>query len=205
METTSNESKKTAPSKRKSGQSVESGGNNVGKLDQAAMTLDDLERLLQLLSTNNVTEFELERSAERLVLKRGGAVATSYVAVSEALPVAAPVTAAVPAVVAASPVAAPAAQTGSTNGQPATPLKKYNEISSPMVGTFYRRPAIDAEPFVEIGDFVKKGDVLCIVEAMKLMNEIESEISGKVVEICLDDAQMVEYGEVLFRIDPSAS
>ena len=72
-----------------------------------------------------------------------------------------------------------------------------------MVGTFYRRPAIDAEPYVEVGDMVKKGDVLCIIEAMKLMNEIESDVSGKVVEILLEDGQMVEYGEVLFRVDPN--
>ena len=81
-----------------------------------------------------------------------------------------------------------------------TPL---NEVSSPMVGTFYRKPAVDAEPYVSVGDTVKKGQVLCIVEAMKLMNEIECECSGKVAEICLDDGQMVEFGEVLFRIEPA--
>jgi acetyl-CoA carboxylase biotin carboxyl carrier protein len=70
-----------------------------------------------------------------------------------------------------------------------------------MVGTFYRRPAVDAEAYVNVGDSVKKGDVLCIVEAMKLMNEIESEVSGKIVEICLEDGQMVEYGEVIFKIE----
>lgn len=76
------------------------------------------------------------------------------------------------------------------------------EVKSPMVGTFYRKPAVDAKSFVEIGDFVKKGDVLCIIEAMKLMNEIESEVSGVVAEICLEDGKMVEYGEVIFRIEP---
>ena len=77
------------------------------------------------------------------------------------------------------------------------------EITSPMVGTFYRKPAVDAEPYVEVGDTVKKGDVLCIVEAMKLMNEIVSEHSGKISEICLADSKMVEYGEVLFKIEPN--
>jgi acetyl-CoA carboxylase biotin carboxyl carrier protein len=71
-----------------------------------------------------------------------------------------------------------------------------------MVGTFYRRPAVDAEPYVQVGDIVKKGDVLCIVEAMKLMNEIESTVGGRVTEICVEDAELVEYGEVLFRIEP---
>lgn len=77
------------------------------------------------------------------------------------------------------------------------------EVRSPMVGTFYRRPAVDAEPYVSVGDTVKKGDVLCIVEAMKLMNEIETDIAGKIVEVSLEDGQMVEYGEVLFRIEPN--
>ncbi len=70
-----------------------------------------------------------------------------------------------------------------------------------MVGTFYRRPAVDADPYVEVGDVVKKGDVLCIVEAMKLMNEIESDLAGRIVEVCLEDGKMAEYGEVLFRIE----
>lgn len=70
-----------------------------------------------------------------------------------------------------------------------------------MVGTFYKRPSPDAKPYVQVGDMVQKGDVLCIVEAMKLMNEIESDVSGRVIEICLDDSQMVEYGEVLFRVE----
>jgi acetyl-CoA carboxylase biotin carboxyl carrier protein len=76
------------------------------------------------------------------------------------------------------------------------------EARSPMVGTFYRKPAVDAAPYVEVGDIVKKGDALCIVEAMKLMNEIESEVNGRIVQVCLQDGQMVEYGEVLFRIEP---
>lgn len=84
--------------------------------------------------------------------------------------------------------------------------KKANlqEIKSPMVGTFYRAPAPDAKPYVEVNQFITAGQVLCIVEAMKLMNEIEAEIPGKIVEICVENAQPVEYGQVLFRIDPNA-
>ena len=84
-----------------------------------------------------------------------------------------------------------------------TEESNHLEITSPMVGTFYRKPAVDADAYVEVGDVVKKGDVLCIVEAMKLMNEIVSEHSGKISEICLADAKMVEYGEVLFKIEPN--
>ena len=78
--------------------------------------------------------------------------------------------------------------------------EKYNEIKSPMVGTFYSKSSPKAEPFVKVGDKVKKGQVVCIVEAMKLMNEIESEFDGEVVEICKKDEDMVEYGSVLFKI-----
>ena len=101
------------------------------------------------------------------------------------------------------PQAAPAPQPAAPERQVVAVQPSANgfrEVNSPMVGTFYRRPAVDAEPYVEVGDTVKKGDVLCIVEAMKLMNEIESDIAGTIVEICLEDGQMVEYGEVLFKI-----
>ena len=81
--------------------------------------------------------------------------------------------------------------------------KKYHEIKSPIVGTFYRAPSPDAEPYIEVGQTVKPGDVLCIVEAMKLMNEIESDVAGKVVKVVVDNAKPVEYGQVLFLIDPS--
>ncbi|HEY5649528.1 MAG TPA: acetyl-CoA carboxylase biotin carboxyl carrier protein, partial [Nitrospiria bacterium] len=77
-------------------------------------------------------------------------------------------------------------------------------LNSPVVGTFFRAPAPDADPYAEVGDQVKKGDVLCIIEAMKLMNEIESECDGKIVAILVENAQAVEYGEPLFRIEPGS-
>jgi acetyl-CoA carboxylase biotin carboxyl carrier protein len=79
---------------------------------------------------------------------------------------------------------------------------KGNEIASPIVGTFYRAPAPDAAPYVEVGQIVEKGQVLCIVEAMKLMNEIEAEYRCKIVEICKENAQPVEFGEALFVVEP---
>lgn len=152
--------------------------------------LDDIKKLLEMLSDNEVSEFRLEREEEKLWLKRGSTVEYVSQPVIQA------------------PVAASSAQVVSMPSAEATPaavvLKKYHEIKSPMVGTFYGRPSPDAELYVNTGDRVKKGDVLCIVEAMKLMNEIEADASGKIVEICLEDAQMVEYGEVLFRIDTAA-
>lgn len=84
-----------------------------------------------------------------------------------------------------------------------TTEKKYHEVRSPIVGTFYRAPAPNADPYVEIGSNVQVGTVLCIIEAMKLMNEIESDVAGRVVKICVENGQPVEYNQCLFMIDPS--
>lgn len=175
----------------------------------------DLRNILQLLEQHDVRDFRLEKGDERISLKRGkddSLTATSYApSYSNSTPqIQAAPSSGTAAFGVLSNTAAPAAPQTVLNvavhppagEQVVTPNKSYKEITSPMVGTFYRRPAVDAEPYVEVGDVVKKGDVLCIVEAMKLMNEIEAEMSGKIVEVCLDDAQMVEYGEVLFRIEP---
>ncbi len=174
------------------------------------LDLDDIKNLLDTLEKHEVTEFKLERDDEKLWLKRG---AHAEVQAAQALPPAMyPPHYSYPPAYQVPPQAGVPAGTGQTTSGPnisvvpsSSPLesKSYKEIRSPMVGTFYRRPAVDAESFVDVGDSVKKGAVLCIVEAMKLMNEIESELSGKIVEICLEDGQMVEYGEVLFKIDPS--
>ena len=89
------------------------------------------------------------------------------------------------------PTVAPAAQEAAHKGK---------ALTSPMVGTFYLKPSPNAKPYVEVGKQVKKGDVLCIIEAMKLMNEIESDVDGEIVEICYNDEDLVEYGSVLFKI-----
>ena len=81
--------------------------------------------------------------------------------------------------------------------------KGYITIKSPIIGTFYRKPSPDKEPFVEVGDSVKVGDVLCVIEAMKLFNEIESEVSGKIVKVLVDDSSPVEFDQPLFLVDPS--
>jgi acetyl-CoA carboxylase biotin carboxyl carrier protein len=101
-------------------------------------------------------------------------------------------------------VAAPAGAPAGA-GAAAVPAKseKYVAVKSPMVGTYYRAPAPDADPYVEVGSMVEVGQTVCIVEAMKLMNEIESEVRGRVVEILLDNAQPVEFGQTLFLIDPA--
>ncbi|NEO27649.1 MAG: acetyl-CoA carboxylase biotin carboxyl carrier protein [Kamptonema sp. SIO4C4] len=91
----------------------------------------------------------------------------------------------------------------SEGSPPPTAEPKGVEITSPMVGTFYRAPAPDEEPFVEIGDQVRSGQTVCIIEAMKLMNEIESEVSGQILEILVENGEPVEYGQVLMRVNPS--
>lgn len=110
----------------------------------------------------------------------------------QAAPVTAPVVAA-PTPVASQPVATPAAEAS-------TPAVQGKNLTSPMVGTFYRAPAPGAKPFVEVGDTVKKGQVVCIIEAMKLLNEVEAEEDGVIKEICVENGQPVEYGQSLFII-----
>jgi acetyl-CoA carboxylase biotin carboxyl carrier protein len=103
-----------------------------------------------------------------------------------------------PAPTASTPLAPP-------EPEPAPPPKKYKEIRSPMVGTFYRAPSPEANPYVQVGDYITKGKVLCIIEAMKLMNEIESDVEGKIVKIMVENAQPVEYDQVLFLVEESSA
>jgi len=145
-----------------------------------------IEKLAKVLAETGLTEISLEDGEQAITLRKD--VIVSSVPQSAVLP-------AVPAVNAAP--AAPA-QAGAAETAPA---KKGTPITSPMVGTFYKSPSPDADPFVTVGQTVAKGDVVCIVEAMKMMNEIEAEISGKVVEVCVEDGQPVEYGQVLMYVE----
>ena len=133
----------------------------------------------------------------KLVIKTGQAP------VYQAAP--AVIQASVPATAPVAPAAAPAAP--QAPAQPAAPAKtedtsKYIEIKSPMIGTFYRRPSPDKDVFVNIGDEVKPGSVLCVIEAMKLFNEIESEVTGRIVKVLVDDSTPVEYDTPLFLVEP---
>lgn len=182
-------------------------------------SVKDIAAILEMLQKHDVTEFRMERGEEKLFLRRGEPQRARRSGpkvhpVLSAVPTLAPglMPSNVVPLMAAPQELAPqmmpqrvaehAIQPVAT-AEPVRATKALREITSPMVGTFYRRPAVDAEPYVDEGDTVKKGDVLCIVEAMKLMNEIESDVAGRIVEICLEDGQMVEYGEVLFRIEPA--
>lgn len=157
------------------------------------MELKDLKTLIKLVTDTDITEFSVENEQERILIKRGPD--KEIVQVAAAAPVAAAPAA---APVAAAP-AAPAADAAPAAAAPAD--DKYEPIPSPIVGTFYRKPSPDAEFFVEVGDVVEPGQTLCLVEAMKLFNEIEAEFKCKIIEIVKDDASPVEYGETLFRVE----
>ncbi|BCA53518.1 Biotin carboxyl carrier protein of acetyl-CoA carboxylase [Nitrospira sp. KM1] len=146
-----------------------------------------IQELVDLLKRNNLTELELERDGIRIRLRHEVGMKT--------------VTASVPDF---SPAAA-ASQAPTQASAPSADATGLVTITSPIVGTFYRSPSPDADPYVEEGDFVRKGQVLCIVEAMKLMNEIESEVDGRIVKILAESTKPVEYGQALFHIDPKAT
>ena len=150
------------------------------------MTLDDIKQLIDFVRERELSEFELERADVKLRIKSGTVVQTLVAApMAAAAPVAA--VAAAPAPVAAAPAAAPAGE-------------DLAIITSPIVGTFYRAAEPGAKPFVETGDVVRKGQVLCIIEAMKLMNEIDSEYEGEIVSVYVQNGQAVQYGERLFAV-----
>ena len=150
--------------------------------------LEYIEKIAKIVADNNLTEITLEDGEQAIVVKKeANIVATSSAVVAQA-PVATPVAPAVSSVVA-------------KEEKVATPASKGSAITSPMVGAFYAAPAPGAKPFVKVGDTVSVGQVVCIVEAMKLMNEIESDVSGKITEICVEDGQSVEYGQVLMYVE----
>jgi acetyl-CoA carboxylase biotin carboxyl carrier protein len=160
----------------------------------------ELRELIDLVSRSNVSTFELEREGFRLrLVKHEGHSPLHQQAVAHVgVPVAA-------TPVQPSSVAAASGGAGAeTEPGPASVDEGLVEMTSPIVGTFYRSPSPGAPPFVEVGTRIRKGQVLCIIEAMKLMNEIEAEIDAEVIEVSVENGQPVEFGEVLFRLRPSA-
>lgn len=153
------------------------------------MNLDDIRKVLELVREHDLAEFELEQDGLKVRIRKAGHEIT---VMAPPAPVVAPVAA--PAAV---PVAAPASAGPAEEPPAAVDLAI---IKSPIVGTFYRAPEPGARNFVEVGDQVRKGQVLCIIEAMKLMNEIEADASGTIKAILVENGQPVEYGQALFII-----
>ena len=164
------------------------------------MTLDEIKQLIEFIKSHDLSEFELEHDGVKIRIKSGGnhhqVVAVPQMTTMPMM--AQPQMAAAAAAPASTPAAAPATAAADEEGG------ELCMVKSPIVGTFYRSAEPGAKPFVSVGDTVRKGQVLCIIEAMKLMNEIDSEYDGEVTSIYIENGQAVQYGERLFAIKPSS-
>ncbi|HYV46141.1 MAG TPA: acetyl-CoA carboxylase biotin carboxyl carrier protein [Myxococcaceae bacterium] len=174
-----------------------------GVPSQASTTLDveALRTIVEILEASDVTRLSWRRGRERLLIRRG-----QPTTIVHATPAGPAVTAVAPAPAPESSASRPAASASSLAPTAAAGKgedKGGHLVTSPFVGTFYRTPAPDQPSFVEVGAVVKKGQVLCIIEAMKLMNEIESDEAGRVIEILAENGQPVEFGQPLFRVGPA--
>jgi acetyl-CoA carboxylase biotin carboxyl carrier protein len=157
------------------------------------MDLKEIQNLIKFVSNSGVAEVKLEMDDVKITIKTTVEGTTPEITYLQQAPVAQAAPQTAPAPVAAAPVAA----------TPAVENSNYITVKSPMIGTFYRKPSPDKPMFVEVGSTISKGDVLCVIEAMKLFNEIESEVSGKIVKILVDDMSPVEFDQPLFIVDPS--
>jgi len=156
------------------------------------MDLRKLKKLIDLVQESGIAELEITEGEEKVRIARGGAVGVTPLAAA-----APPTAAAAPAGGAAPAAAAPASVAAAAEPPPGA---EGHVVKSPMVGTFYRSPSPEAKPFIEVGGTVKEGQTICVIEAMKLMNEIESDASGTIKAILVENGQPVEYGQALFII-----
>jgi len=156
--------------------------------------LIELRKLIGLVEKSQIQELELEEEGRRIRISK----LSSDVATSNPIPAMIPIPSA-PAPIPAAPAPAPQ-ESPESAGKPQAPAEKGTFIVAPMIGTFYRAPAPEAPPFVQVGDSVTPDTVVCIVEAMKVMNEIKAGMSGKVVDVLVENAQPVEFGQPLFRV-----
>jgi len=162
------------------------------------MDLKEIQNLIKFVANSGVAEVKLEMDDVKITIRttlEGNVTETTYV---QQLPAQAALPQAAPQVTA--PVVV---NTTAETQAPAAENSKYVTIKSPIIGTFYRKPSPDKPVFTEVGSSISKGDVLCVIEAMKLFNEIESEVSGKIVKILVDDMSPVEFDQPLFLVDPS--
>lgn len=174
-----------------------SGLPEVHKMPNAIFNIHEINELLNAVNQSNVNELKLEKGDFKITIRQGMAFTTAQAQVMHAAPAAAPAAThhqpAPASPVAVTPAPAPAAETTADN---------LITIKSPMIGTFYRSAGPGKPTFVNVGDEIKVGQVICIVEAMKLFNEIESEVSGRVVKVLADDSSPVEYDQPLFLVEP---
>ena len=158
------------------------------------MNLEEIKDLIKLVSKSGIGKIEIENEGFKIAIENGASFTEQPVYVQAPAPVAmAPQVAAAPATAASTPVASVESSDES----------RYITVKSPMIGTFYRTPGPDKDAFVSVGSTIQPGDKLCIIEAMKTFNEIESEISGKIVKVLVDNASPVDYDQPLFLVDPA--
>ncbi len=161
------------------------------------MDIKEIQNLIKFVAKSGASEVKLEMDDVKITIRTGSDQEITYV--QQAAPMQA-----APAQQAAAPATAQAPAAPATPAAPAvTENDKYITVKSPIIGTFYRKPSPDKPTFVEVGDSIKEGDTLCIIEAMKLFNEIESEVSGTIVKVLIDDSSPVEFDQPLFLVDPS--
>ena len=163
------------------------------------MDIKEIQSLIKFVAKSGASEVKLEMEDVKITIRTGSTSATPETTIVQQIPMAqAP---AVP--VAPTPAAPEAPAPAASSPEPAADDSKYITIKSPIIGTFYRKPAPDKPAFVEVGSTISQGDVLCVIEAMKLFNDIESEVSGKIVKVLVEDSSPVEFDQPLFLVDPS--
>ena len=162
------------------------------------MDIKEIQSLIKFVAKSGASEVKLETDDIKITIRTGASGSGSETTFVQQIPVP------------AQPVAQPVPQPAQAAPQPAqeetekeSDDSKYITIKSPIIGTFYRKPSPDKPAFVEVGDTIGKGDVLCVIEAMKLFNDIESEVTGKIVKVLVEDSSPVEFDQPLFLIDPS--
>ena len=163
------------------------------------MDIKEIQSLIRFVAKSGASEVKLETPELKITIRTGSSQDTEHTYIQQ-----------IPVAPAAPPVAAAPAQPAAPEA-PAAPAaseekeddSKYITIKSPIIGTFYRKPSPDKPPFVEVGDTISQGDVLCVIEAMKLFNDIESEVSGKIVKVLVEDSSPVEFDQPLFLVEPA--
>ncbi|WP_273568484.1 acetyl-CoA carboxylase biotin carboxyl carrier protein [Maribacter halichondriae] len=162
------------------------------------MDIKDIQSLIKFVAKSGASEVKLEMEDLKITIKTGSGDSHSETTYVQQIPMAqAPVAPAAPIQTAESPATDASAKESKDDDS------KYITIKSPIIGTFYRKPSPDKPSFVEVGSDINKGDVLCVIEAMKLFNDIESEVSGKIVKVLVEDSSPVEFDQPLFLVDPS--
>ncbi|MDC6362175.1 MULTISPECIES: acetyl-CoA carboxylase biotin carboxyl carrier protein [Flavobacteriaceae] len=163
------------------------------------MDIKEIQSLIKFVAKSGASEVKLEMEDIKITIRTGStSSSTPETTIVQQIPMAQAPAAPVAAAPAAQEAAAPATESASKSDD-----SKYITIKSPIIGTFYRKPSPDKPAFVEVGSTISQGDVLCVIEAMKLFNDIESEVSGKIVKVLVDDSSPVEFDQPLFLVDPS--